>query len=248
MESEIVDISEVGDLLKEDRAKWEPFFVQAIQTGTTLPNFEKNTISSLPIFEAHLKTVTKVFYMDQLNSAITRCVEYGYQAQLELLLERLDDLIKVCQCLDGCRTLDRRLMLRKIHLPCYVRAKAFGLVDLELEKRVALIQTIWRNRSSSSTRSSEGARLVYQGPHPEEYRESFEDWRPTGSPQYWGYRHSLYYLRWNRRHRYRLLRLIPNGDCRYQAWVDYLEPQLNEQQMVPEWVGWQRERILKQLR
>lgn len=176
--------------------------------------FEKNTIYSAQLFEEHLTHVASVAYLDDLTSCVARCVEYGFEQQLSLLLSQLDRLVELSN--DEVTTLDYRLLLRKIDVPCYIIAQKAGFADYELEKRVTLIQRLWRKQTT------DGVINNYSGPEPEEYMGPSLD-----GLRYWGYRQMLHYVRWNRRQRYRMLKLIQQhwqGDCRYQAYVDFLEP------------------------
>jgi hypothetical protein len=177
--------------------------------------FEKNTVYSAQLFEEHLAHVASVAYLDDLTSCVARCVEYGFEQQLRLLLSQLDRLVELSMSNDEVTILDYRLLLRKIDLPCYIIAQEAGFVDFEWEKRVILIQRLFRKQPI------DGILGNYSGPEPEEYMGPSLD-----RLRYWGYRQMLYYVRWNRRQRYRMLKLIQQhweGDCRYQAYVDFLE-------------------------
>jgi len=178
--------------------------------------FQKNTIYSLGLFQEHLKYVTQVPYLDDLTSCVARCVEYGFREQLVLLLTNLDRLVKMST---DQVSLDTRLLLRRIDLPCYLIAKEAGFSDPELEKRISLFQKRWRGQQVELSSK-------FLGPPPEEYLGP-----DLEGSRYWGYRQMLYYLRWNRLQRYRMLKLIKErwwGDCRYQAYVDSLEPQTED--------------------
>jgi len=79
---------------------------------------------------------------------------------------------------------------------------------------MSLVQRIWKKKKKID--------LKFSGPQPDEYLGS----DLTKTDRYWGYRHMLYFLKWNQKERYQMLRLIKTewwGDCRYQAYVDYLE-------------------------
>ena len=148
--------------------------------------FHRNTVYSYKILTEHLSHVTQVDNLDDVTSAIARCVEYGFTLQLQALLSRLPHLVTL-----NPGQLDRRLLLRKINLPCYLMAKEHGFIDVELEKRITALQ---RRKKT---------KFIFEGPLP-------------GDKTYWGYRHMLYYLRWNRHQRYKVIPRMRNewwGNC-----------------------------------
>lgn len=189
-------------------------------------DYEKNTIYNLKIFSAHIQTIKHVKYLDDITSSVARCVEYGLKLELQHLLLNLELLLSLATHHDGITTIDKRLLLRKCDLPCYLIAKELGFVDIELEKRISSIQSLCRNPQSIFLEKDNI--ITYEGPRPEEFftkENGIIDY--SASPRYWGYRHTMYFLKWNRKDRYMILKLIKNqwwGDCRYQAYVDYLEP------------------------
>lgn len=188
-------------------------------------SFEKNLIYSVRLFEAHIKIINSVDYLDDITSSVARCVEYGLKPQMEILLANLDRLLSMATYDDGVTILDKRLLLRKINFECYVLASKFGFTDPELESRITLAQRILRKGQVQP--------VIYKGPTPEEFfkaKSSIEDLNNVinyrTSRRYWGYRHTLYYLKWNQSRRLGIAKLIKDfwwGDCRYQAYVDYLE-------------------------
>lgn len=173
--------------------------------------FENATVYSAKILELHLKLIEEVPNLDDVSSAIMRCVEHGFTAQLQLLLENLPRLVSMCE---RKAPLDKRLLLRKCNVNCYLIAKQHGFIDNELEKRIIFLQRKFRRQTPNS--------LVYQGPTPKEYSldENYGVY-----PRYWGYRQTLYFIRWNRYQRLVILRLIKSdyGDCNATAYIDYLE-------------------------
>jgi hypothetical protein len=149
-----------------------------------------------------LNKIERCDSFDDINSAVCRCIEYNWPERLTLLLSKMDHLIYKSS------NKDKRLMLRRININCYLSAKQYGFVDTEWEKRIVLTQRLFRKQSPNS--------LVYTGPH-------FKDYLPE---MYWGYRNSLYFLRWNRFQRYLILKKIKeswHGDCNYSAYCDYVE-------------------------
>ena len=181
-------------------------------------SYEKSVVYSSRVLEAHIGHVREVDYLDDITSSVARCVEYGLKDQLEILLKNLDKLVSLATHFDGVTILDRRLMLRKINTECYAIAAKHGFIDSELEARISIIQRILRKQDIQP--------IIYKGPIPHEYFcvDGVLDYEP--SPRYWGYRHTLYFLKWNQAARINIAKLIKDhwwGDCRYQAYVDSLE-------------------------
>lgn len=187
--------------------------------------FDKNAVYYASVLAKHLANCAELELFSDLNSAICRCVEYGLIEQLRMLLEAIPRLTKMATCLDGCRELDKTLMLRKMDINCYLVAQKHGFSDPEFEKRIILAQ-----------------RLIKRHPHPAENVEySTPTWEApeykgegTSSGRYWGYRQTIYYLKYNPKNRYRILSSILNrvpkaslpghwGDCVYAAYVEYVE-------------------------
>jgi hypothetical protein len=188
--------------------------------------FNINAVYYASVLAKHLANCTELEFFSDLNAAICRCVEYGLIEQLQMLLEAIPRLTKIATCLDGCRELDRTLMLRKMDINCYLIAQKHGFSDPEFEKRIVLAQ-----------------RLIKRHPHPTENVEySTPTWEAPeyqgqgshSSGRYWGYRQTLYYLKYNPKNRYRILSSIlvrslnaslPGhwGDCVYAAYVKYVE-------------------------
>ena len=186
--------------------------------------FEKNLVYSPELFREHLNYVSEVEDPDNITSTVARCVEYGFREQLSLLLPQIDGWLLSKKINNGTHSLDKRLLLRKIDIPCYDLAKEYGFSDPELEKRVTLMKTKWLLRKGKKVQGAEDEDYVlgtFEGPTPQEYMG--EDLK---GGRYWGYRQILYMLRWNRRQRYRMLELIFNKfgtNCCYQAYIDLLE-------------------------
>lgn len=186
---------------------------QLVEQVKEMDEYEKNTVYDSLVFETHLMHVKQVDFLDELTSTIERCIEYGFFQQLELVLEQLDRLVLMANHTDGVTMLDRRLLLRKLEMKCYCLAKSHGFIDAELEKRVTIFQRVIRSQPVETQLT------LYTGPTPEEY---FNQGTYVKSSRYWGYRQTLYYLRWNPSHRYHILWLMMHywrGDCRYQAYI-----------------------------
>lgn len=179
--------------------------------------FEKNTIYNFRLFEAHCNRVQQVNYLDDITSCVSRCIEYGFKRQLLLLLSNLERLISMS--VDTIiNVIDKKLLLRKIDMECYTIAKEHRFIDPELEMRVTMMQRLIRNQSLNMQ--------VYKGPIPEDYCTINGNLDYSGESQinrYFGYRQVLYFIKYNRCHRYQLIKLFMKywkGDCRYQAYVD----------------------------
>lgn len=201
-------LEEVHDFVKNGTI--EIYLGQLLELARTETNFEKGTVYSLEVFREHLKYFKHVGSLDCVNSTITRCVEYGLMEQLVLLLERITKEV-------WFEAVDKRLLLRKASIQVYLKAKEYGFIDLEFEKRIVLIQNIWRSRKLPSKN------VDYSGPTYEEYCAGNYD----PKDRYWGYRQTLYFLKWHRTQRFRMLKTIISDkwgkDCRFQAYIDYLE-------------------------
>jgi hypothetical protein len=131
-------------------------------------------------------------------------VEYGYITQLLLLLDNLDYLTSISD-----EPPETQLLLRKCNPYAYTLAREHGFRDEELEKRIILLQRVFRKQPLPDL-------TPFTGPEPEVYEN--ED-------RYWGYRHALYYLRWNRKriaHFLKLFRDPDGGDCRMAAYDDFM--------------------------
>lgn len=172
------------------------------------------------IFVMKMQVVTRTTF-ESLQSCIRRCVEYGYITQLLLLMENLDYLTSICSSETVQKQLDTRLLLRKCDPYAYTIAKSYGFEDRELEKRVVMLQRLFRKQSVAGLIES------FSGPTPEEYMGDDCELDETGEGMYWGYRHASYYLRWNRRGRVHFLQLAKKhdwyGNCRMQAYTDVVE-------------------------
>lgn len=157
--------------------------------------FHKNAVYNPALLKVHIKKCTDG---DDINSMISRCIEHNLPESLDIILEYLPNIEHV----------DKRLLLRRISdVKLYLKAKLYGFIDNELEKRIVLIQRLFRKTSSNN--------VSYTGPTWDEYLPD----------RYWGYRHTIYYLRWNRYQRYKCLKFIlrEGPDCRYEAYKDFIE-------------------------
>lgn len=186
--------------------------------ASRVPLYEKAAVYDLQVLTEHLKYVCEVNNFDDITSSVARCVEYGLKPELEFLLSNLNDLIKKCICKDHVTQPDYRLLLRKCNLPCYLIAKNSRFIDPELEKRFSCLQNKLRRKS---------VKISYAGPYPDEYNTDklCEPFMGPGN-RYWGYRQTLYFIRWNRKLRLEIARHASTdwwGDCRYQAYIDHLE-------------------------
>lgn len=179
--------------------------------------FDKNAVYYESVLLHHLDTCSQVEVLDDLNSAICRCVEHGLINQLRAILTKLPALLDMATHADGCDTLDRTLMLRKVDLPSYLVAKAHGFVDVELEKRIAIAQRMIKGTPVQCP-------IIYEGP----------SWTSKGyqKPRYWGYRQTIYYLRYNPESRYKALTNVLRrglsplcwwGNCCWSAYKDFVE-------------------------
>jgi len=83
-------------------------FEQKFKNIEKVDCFDKNSVYSLKLFTEHLTFVQTVFHPDDITSCVARCVEYGFKAQLELLLDKINYLIGLT-----AQKLDKRLLLRR---------------------------------------------------------------------------------------------------------------------------------------
>src|SRR3972149_7257457 len=127
--------------------------------------FDKGLIYCAKAFIVHLECIQEVDYLDDITSAVDRCVEYGLQEQLQSILDNLDRLLSMAIYRDGIKIFDHRLLLRTVNSSCYMLAQQYGFMDVELEKRIVLIQRIWRQ---SKGKKQYLARIEYTGPTPED--------------------------------------------------------------------------------
>lgn len=132
-----VNVLDTDDLLKlfhkrdsptwaQDLVRVEDAIIHSIQLGNQ-PNFEVNTTYSLRVLVAHLATKPNLLDPWDLTSAISRCVEYGLDSELDLLIAYWDSLPQP--------VVERRLLLRKGRLSTYLKAHRHGFHDPELDKR-----------------------------------------------------------------------------------------------------------------
>lgn len=143
------------------------------------------------------------FMGENLRSAISRCIERKLPESLELLLPA------------EMKT-SKSLFLRWIGTAeLYLKARKAGWCDFEWEKRVVGIQKLWRAHKAKTPKPK--LEFKYTGPDLGEYEDS---------NKYFGYRHSMYAVRWNRKHRFRfystLLKYKRWGDCAWQAYANLL--------------------------
>lgn len=177
--------------------------------GKDYPEFSKNFVYSSIILEKHLKTLKEVHYLDDINSAITRCIEYNLVNSLILLLKSIPSLLSKASFKDNVIELDRNLMLRKANLNCYLISKKYGFFDRELEKRMTLFQRKFKKQDRNNITFS-----------------SFVIPSESNPLRYWGYRQALYWIKWNKKKRYQLLKRLKESwqnDCRYEAYLNSLE-------------------------
>lgn len=142
---------------------------------------------------------------EDLRSAISKCIERGLPEALDLLLP-LDHGLP-----------DKCLYLRRVDsVTLYVIARETGWRDVEWEQRIILLQRRWREYKAQ--RGVSLSELKYAGPEIGTF---------TKEGLYFGYRHSMYKARWDRRNRHRYYKQILTsgnwGWCVWQAYVDYVE-------------------------
>lgn len=145
--------------------------------------------------------------MEMLRSMISRCIERSRLDSLEIIFGIVDPTEVVGP---------KHLYLRWISsIPAYLLARQQGWYDPEWGKRLVAIQRRWR------------ARRTGQKYHPRPHRFEGPDLdQHERSNKYFGWRHSLYNVRWNPRYRYRFYkRLIHHGrigDCAWESYCTYL--------------------------
>lgn len=147
---------------------------------------------------------TKSFSIDaeDIPSFISRCIERNLPESLDMLLKDVR----------FAKYPDKAIFLRQIHgIENYLVAKKHGWTDHEWEKRIVLFQRAWKQETCEKS-------LTYTGPVLSKYEK-------TG--RYFGYRRTLYWLRWNRGKRYKMYKEILEkngwGGCKWQAYADYLK-------------------------
>jgi hypothetical protein len=173
---------------------------------STLPTLYKDAWYHLRILEVHLASVTAVD-PDDINSLVCRSIEYGAADKLAVILAQLPHLRSI-----ATGPMENTLLLRKADATCYVIASTAGFCDTQLEAGIILLQRLWRYKRGINEPVQK-----YAGPHPEAYQ---------AQNRYWGYRHTQYYCRWNRHHRYRILRRLMGewwGNCSYDGYNDLVE-------------------------
>lgn len=155
---------------------------------------------------------------EDLRSAISKCIERDKPEALALLLPL------------SLGVTDKRLFLRHVQsVTCYITARHMGWLDVEWEARLGCIQRWWRTKPRVSIRVT----FVYTGPEEALYAKC---------KLYFGYRHSMYKARWDRRNRHRyyqhLVKVNRWGDCAWQAYVDYVENRVDIPHLgteIPRW-------------
>ncbi|SNW61926.1 Hypothetical protein ORPV_22 [Orpheovirus IHUMI-LCC2] len=201
-----LDLSEILTLYHDNKLHDSNLVDKYIQLTISEPYYEKNTVYHIDIFKSNILNCKYVGHLDDINSTVCRCVEYGLYDQLQFLLDNLDLLVSKATYLDGIKSLCKLLMLRKIDMKCYLMAKEYGFTDVNLERRISYVQELIKGKDNRKL-------LEYEGPKPEEY----------GELRYWGYRHTLYYLKYNKKDTLSIVKRLVDewwGDCRYSAYVD----------------------------
>lgn len=207
---------EVGDLRRGGLLEVPAVLELCKRLFSSVRTFVKDTWHHVDILKVHLPAVTLLDF-DDYNSAITRSVEFNHPDRLAVLIDHLPRIKTLASHTDYL------LMLRKASIGCYLTAKEHGFCDPELEKRIVLIQRLWRSRRSRSP--AEVRVPAYGGPYPEDYAKTPSLLDGEGA-RYWGYRHTTYFCRWNRRKRYLILKRLLGewwGDCRYEGYKDLVE-------------------------
>jgi hypothetical protein len=185
-------------------SRWFPALIKEYSGGTTYGILD--TFSQLD----------HKLMRDELSSMVCRCIERNLARSLGVV---------ITQC--ARRGVGpKALFLRWIATArLYVYASQRGWRDPEVERRIRLIQAWWR--AGSAAKKRECLRRFrrsqrYFGPSALRYS------RQAGGPEgrYYGWRHALHFLRWNRCRAYQLFRDLMSlgrwGDCAWQAYVDTL--------------------------
>jgi hypothetical protein len=168
-----------------------------------------------------------------MQSLVARCIEWTLAEASELIISSLFSGLS-----------PQPIYLRWIgSFNIYMCFRKYGFCDIEWEKSIVFLQRRWRARKLQ-IKSQDKLRFTQRnfiGPEIKEYE---------CKKKYFGYRHALYWMRWNRTKRYQLYRdillLMRDGDCAWQAYIDFLHEDGDELPRRDEWIEDMRtQRILK---
>jgi hypothetical protein len=171
-------------------------------------DFDATIVYSPVLLNRFIKEKLKISDQD-IGSCISRCIERNLPESLQILLN-WDQVASY--------TGPKNLYLRMItNVNCYLLARKHGWFDHEWEKRINFVQKIWKRKHYKS--KADVPKLEpYNGPFMSQYEKS---------GQYYGYRRAMYFIRWNRKNRYKfyqeLMRLGKWGTCSWQAYADFLK-------------------------
>lgn len=189
----------------------------------TTEEFEPSAIAEPKLLRPHLERIT-LAEGSCVNSALCRCVEYGWLESARLLLEYLPKL----EAMTSSLPISRILLLRWVgDWTVYHHVKTSGgFHDPMMEQRIVRLQRRIRRQGPLPA-------WKYTGPYPMQYGEPVVI--PDGPttmipgvqvrPRYWGYRHTWYLLRHCPRAYPAVLHAVRvrgrwYSDCRHNAYLD----------------------------
>lgn len=127
------------------------------------------------------------------TSMISRCIENNSNRQI------LIDLLDFCKC----NHIAGPLYLRRVSNVDYLSlAATYGFHDLELTKRIVLMQKLIKGQEKPTL--------------------TYESRQPGDDDGYFGYRHAMYFIRYNPTQRLKLFEHCDWGGCNWQAYADYV--------------------------
>ncbi len=162
--------------------------------------------------------------IEGMQSLIARCVEWGLMTASELIISELFPRLTTKLYTD------KFLYLRWIgSIDIYMMFRKYDWCDIEWEKSIVFLQRRWRTRKNPI--KPKFIQEKFTGPKIVECEQK---------KKYFGYRQTLYWMRWNRTKRYQLYRNIlllnRGGDCAWQAYVDFLHEDEAEMPRQDEWI------------
>jgi len=244
---EDINASDLSRLYSSDRNELLQPLLKQLETWD---EYAKQCCYHPELLRLHLQHATFMTDLDDVTQTVARCIEHNLFESLQLVLAHLDTLIELYRRFErvdlqyipqiwhstlsekkgnqkSIRPLDRELHLRRVgSVRCYLAAREHGFVDHLWEHRISQFQRRFRKQRIATqkhesfrcaTTECSAANTMNTPPLP---------WKTWGD-RCWGYRHTYHWLRWNRRHAYKVLCEILSGkwrgDCRSSAYIDIVE-------------------------
>lgn len=209
----LAKLEKIPDYIKNGRLEEKKLFLMSIANTT---EFMSSTLYDIDILKIHVGHMAS-FNNENMYSMICRCVENGFIPQLHLFISKLTEINN---------NLLKNLCLRKIDIATYKIVKTHGFIDIEVEKRIALFQRVWRARKVGEVVNKgipkyEGPCIISDEPR-----------------MYWRYRHSVYFIRWNKTKRYQLVKKLQRewwGDENHSAYYDIDDIEKKDQSYKKYW-------------